>query len=150
MYEIGFQKILNLLDSQERNSFEEKVLNFLFLYSKAAFTNEPIEKVVFILSSLESILLKNSSEPIQQNFGERLAFFISDESEERKKISQLCREIYSFRSKYIHHGITSGETEIVQDFLIKVWLFFVLLVNQYENFEKKDDFIEHIDDKKFQ
>lgn len=150
MYKLGFQKILTLLDSQERNKFEEKALNFLFLYSKAAFTSEPIEKVVFILSSLESILLKNSSEPVQQNLGKRLAFFISDKSEERKRISKLFREIYSFRSKYIHHGITSGETKIVQDFLIKAWIFLALLLNNYENFEEKNDFIEFIDDKKFQ
>jgi hypothetical protein len=39
-----------------------------------------------MLSALESILLKNSNEPIQQNLSERLAVFTAQELAKRKSI----------------------------------------------------------------
>ncbi|WLT38116.1 hypothetical protein NON20_21645 [Synechocystis sp. B12] len=75
---LGLNRISDLLakDQESLLPFENKVLNFLFLYSKASFTNEPVEKIVYVLSALESILLKDNNEPIQQNLGERLAFLL--------------------------------------------------------------------------
>ena len=60
--EEGLDKISSLLASDSLKDFEQSVLNSFFLYSKSAFTADPVEKVVHILSSLESILLKNENE----------------------------------------------------------------------------------------
>ncbi len=147
---LGLNRISDLLakDQESLLSFENKVLNFLFLYSKASFTDEPVEKIVYVLSALESILLRSDNEPIQQNLGERLAFFISDQLEERKKIIKNLRSAYSIRSKYIHHGSSSSELETIKEFLFFVFRFFVLLINNCHLFGQKEDFLNYIDDKK--
>ena len=55
------------------------------------------DKLVYILASLESILLKNDSEPIQKNLGERMAFLIGPTVEARKTIIANVVETYARR-----------------------------------------------------
>ncbi|CAK8722394.1 MAG: hypothetical protein CDV28_1167 [Candidatus Electronema aureum] len=64
--DLCFEKISCLLAKEEKslNKFQERTLASLFMYSKSAFTSEPTEKIVYTLTSLEIILLKNDSEPI--------------------------------------------------------------------------------------
>ena len=55
---MGLDNISSILESDSPNNFEKSVLNSVFLYSKAAFTDDPVEKVIYILSSLESHFVK--------------------------------------------------------------------------------------------
>ncbi|MCK5538976.1 MAG: hypothetical protein KAI79_19285 [Bacteroidales bacterium] len=137
-----------LLTTDKPNKFEESILTLLFLYSKAAFTDDPIEKIVYMLTSLESILLKNSTEPIQQNLSERMALFISKELEERKKIIKIIKSIYGIRSRYLHHGNSSSELKDITKFMEYVWHFFVALIGNANKFSTKEDFISAIEDRK--
>jgi len=101
-----------------------------------------------MLSSLESVLLKNENEPIQQNLAERLAVFTAQELTERKTIIKLIKTVYGLRSKYLHHGHSSSELEIVSEFMACVWGFFMQLVNNVERFKTKEEFLIAIDDHK--
>lgn len=145
---ISLDKISSLLESDVLQGFKETVLSSLLLYSKAAFTSNPIEKVVYMLSSLESVLLKNETEPIQQNLAERLAVFTVQELTERKAIIKLIKTVYGLRSKYLHHGHLSSELEIVSEFMACVWGFFMQLVNNVERFKSKEEFLIAVDDHK--
>jgi hypothetical protein len=107
-----------------------------------------MEKVVYILSALESIFLKNQSEPIQQNLGERMAIFSATELAERKAILRNVRAVYELRSRYLHHGHSSTEIEEIGAFLLNVWVFFVKLVCIRKDFKTKDEFLVCIDDEK--
>ena len=144
----ALDKISHLLGSDELNIFEKSVLNYLLLYSKTAFTADPIEKVVHILSSLESILLKNVNEPIQQNLSERIAVFTTQELEERKTVIKTIKSAYSIRSGYLHHGSTSHELEVVSDLMICAKVFFIQLIKNIDRFTNKDEFVTAIDDRK--
>lgn len=144
----GLEKISKLLASDSLSKFQESVLNSIFLYSKSAFTSDPVEKVVYILSSMESILLKNESEPIQQNLSERVAVFTSQKLDERKLIIKTIREAYGIRSKYLHHGRSSSELRLITDFMRYSWLFFKQLLANTEKFKTKDDFVNAVDDHK--
>ena len=145
---VGLDKISLLLTASSLNGFQKCVLNSIFLYSKSAFTADPVEKVVYILSSLESILLKNENEPIQQNLSERIAVFTAKELEERKLIIKTIKSIYSVRSRYLHHGHTSLELKLIADFLLKVWLFYMQLLDNINRFSTQEEFVCAIDDHK--
>jgi hypothetical protein len=149
--DLCFEKISCLLAKEEKmlNKFQERMLASLFMYSKSAFTSEPTEKIVYTLTSLEIILLKNASEPIQQNLAERFAFFSSNEYSKRKELVNIIKKIYSIRSNYLHHGYSSYELEISSKFMREVWLFFMQLIAVSDCFQTKDDFVGSIDDKKF-
>ncbi len=144
----ALDNISSLLSTPSPSQFEISVLNSIYLYSKSAFTDEPIEKIVYMLTSLESILLENSTEPIQQNLSERMALFISKELEERKKIIKIIKSIYGIRSGYLHHGNSSSELEDIAKFMEYVWHFFVALIDNADKFSTKKDFLSVIEDLK--
>ena len=145
---IGLDKISMLLASDSLGEFEKSVLNSILLYSKSAFTSDPVEKVVYILSSLESILLKNKNEPIQQNLGERVAVFTAQKLEDRKAIIKTIKSIYGVRSRYLHHGHTSSELELISRFMRHIWIFFIQLLENVDRFHTQEEFVNAIDDKK--
>ena len=146
--EMGLDKISSLLESDSLNDFKKSILNSVFLYSKSAFTNDPVEKVVYILSSLESILLKHENEPIQQNLAERVAVFSSQKLDERKSLIKLIKSIYGIRSKYLHHGHISSDLELVSEFMLKVRVFFYQLLSNADLFLTQEEFVNAIDDDK--
>jgi len=145
---IGLGRLSYLANAKAITEFESSILTFAFLYSKAAFTSDPMEKVVYMLSALESTLLKNENEPIQQNLAERIAFFSTEGLDERKKIIKNIKRIYNLRSKYLHHGITQSESSILLEFLQIVWVFFSCLLTRTERFGGKEEFLQYIDDLK--
>jgi Apea-like HEPN len=144
----GLDKISSLLTLSSPKDFEKSVLNSIFLYSKSAFTADPVEKVVHMLSSLESILLKNENEPIQQNLAERIAVFTAQELNERKFIIKTIKSVYGIRSRYLHHGHTSSELKLISDFMMQVWMFYIQILANVDRFRDKNEFINSIDDHK--
>lgn len=144
----GLGILSDLAVKEKPTEFESLILNTSTLYSKAAFTAEPLEKLVYILSALESTLLKNENEPIQQNLAERLAIFTSQELAERKSIVKAVKSVYGLRSRYLHHGHTSGELEDLSGFLLYVWIFYIKLLGASQKYTKKCEFLEAIDDHK--
>lgn len=144
----GLAKISSLMASETLTEFEQSVLNSIFLYSKAAFTSDPVEKVIYILSALESILLKNETEPIQQNLAERIAVFTSEKLDERKSIIKLTKRVYNIRSKYLHHGHNFSELDCISNFMMQVWKFYMYLLYNLKKFLNKNEFINFIDDHK--
>ncbi len=141
-------QVSSLLTGDKLTNFKKSVLTSILLYSKSAFTTEPVEKIVYILSALESILLKNGNEPIQQNLAERLAIFVAQELPQRKFILKITREIYAIRSRYLHHGYSSSEFELVSEFMKNVFTFFMKLIDVVDKFNSKEEFIEKINDLK--
>jgi hypothetical protein len=144
----GLGLLSNIAVKVNPTEFEAAVLTMAFIYSKAAFTSEALEKLVYILSALESILLKSENEPIQQNIAERLAVFTSNELSERKAIIKNFKRVYGFRSKYLHHGQTSSELGELKIFFHNVWVFYVKLLKNSGRFVKKIEFLNAIDDHK--
>lgn len=148
MRKSGLDAISGLLLDNEPNDFKRAILNALLIYSKSAFTAEPIEKVIYILSSLESMLLKNESEPIQQNLAERMAIFTAKELAKRKEIIANIKAIYSVRSRYLHHGHIRSELNTIQEFLMAAWVFYVQLLGSTYPFSTRLEFVAAIDDAK--
>lgn len=144
----GFSELSALAAKAQVVGFESVALNMATLYAKAAFTAEPMEKLVHVLSALESTLLKNESEPIQQNLGERLAIFTAKDLQDRKKIVKNVRAVYGMRSRYLHHGYSSDEMSELSTFFLNVWMFFSQLLVNVKEFDSKDAFLSAIDDSK--
>ncbi len=144
----GLGTISSLLTSDSPTDFEKSTLNAIFLYSKSAFTADPVEKVVYMLSSLESILLKNENEPIQQNLAERIAVFTAQELAKRKAIIKMVKSIYGVRSRYLHHGHSSSELKLISEFMMQVWIFYIQLLENVTRFRTQEEFVNAIDDHK--
>lgn len=144
-----FKEILDILDNllarTNITEFQDKVLDSLLLYSRSTLAKNLADKLVYILVALESILLKNENEPIQQNIGERIAFFIGETADERKSIISNLKKAYNLRSLFIHHGHTVEDLETLKEFMLNVWTFFCLFIQNSNRFNSKEQLIESIE-----
>lgn len=144
----GLDAISALLNEDDPNEFKRAILNALIIYSKSAFTAEPVEKIIYILSSLESMLLKNETEPIQQNLAERMAIFIARDLAARKKVISNVKSIYGVRSRYLHHGHQRSEIDSITEFMNSTWVFYVHVLANANQFSTRLEFVSAIDDAK--
>jgi hypothetical protein len=146
--EMGLDTLSKIYTKSEPSDFEESILNMSYLYSRSCFTSNTLEKIVYALSALESMLLKDNSEPIQQNIGERMAIFSRTELDERKRVIQNLKQAYGLRSRYIHHGTISKDEDVAGEFLMNMWIFYVSLLDNSGRFKTRLEFISAIEDRK--
>jgi hypothetical protein len=120
----------------------------LLIYSKNTLTLDPAEKLVFVLVSLESLLLRDSSEPVQGNLAERLAFLCGKTLEERKEIVATTRKAYTLRSQFVHHGRGIEDVDTLEKFLFLVWQALANLIGNFKNFARREDLISYLNDRR--
>jgi len=143
----GFDKILL---NKNKNEFNKKVYEALKIYSKHTLKNNPFDKLLYIFIALESILLRNNTEGIQQNLADRIAFSIEKSSNKRENIARTIRNIYSIRSDYVHHGVQIiEEREEIDKLLDITWRMFTFLAHNINRFKTKDDFIKALEGLKY-
>jgi len=143
----GFNEILL---NKYKNEFNKKVYEALKIYSKHTLKNNTFDKLLYILIVLESILLRNDTEAIQQNLAERIAFSIEKSSNGRQNVAKTIRNNYSMRSNYVHHGVqTIEEREEIDKLLDITWRMFIFLAHNINRFKTKEDFIKVLEGLKF-
>jgi hypothetical protein len=147
-----WENLEKLLVLEKLNEFQEDLLNALLIYSKNAIEKDVSLKLIYVLIAIESMLLKDKSEPIQNNIGERMALFIGQSLEEKKEIVSLVKKIYDFRSSFLHHGqqVSIDQSKEIESFLLYAWeTLRGLTANSNKEGITKAKFLQHIDDRKF-
>jgi hypothetical protein len=144
MRKVGFDFVERLLYSPT-NEYQHKVATAVSICAKGAFATNPIDKLVFVLSGLESLLLRNSTEHIQTNLGERIAYFLESTANMRREVIALVKRVYDIRSKYIHHGIEQIDLKELKDLGDFLPLAFRMLVTAAaQKFQTKDEFLNFV------
>lgn len=144
----GLEILSNLLVQERRTEFQEKLLDSLFFYSRSSLARNLLDKLVYILVALESILLKNENEPIQQNISERMAVVIGRDVGERNSIISNVKKVYSLRSQFLHHGHTTEDLETLKAFMLNAWKFFCQLIRNANRFDTREQLINVIEEDK--
>jgi hypothetical protein len=144
MFQSGLSKLSELLERKKLTEFEDLICSTVFTFSRALSKRNFHDKLTFILSSAEIAFLKDYSEPIQQNLGQRLGFYIFDQADSRMKVERLTKDAYEIRSKYLHHGHYSYNYEILEELQFVVREALSKMIKMSDKFEKKEDFIQHI------
>lgn len=144
----GLKAVSNTLTLKETSQFQKKILNALSIYSKSSLEYEPEGKLIYIFSALETLLLKNENEPIQQNIGERMAFIIKKNKDDRKQVIHNTKQVYAMRSQFFHHGRSIEDTEAINLFMMNAWCTICSIVEYLNAFESKENFIQAIEDLK--
>jgi hypothetical protein len=142
----AFEKYHVLLNCDSPNEFQKKLLDALLVYSRNTISRDLYEKILYILIALESILLKNDSEPIMQNIADRMAFAIGKNTVELLKIVHVVKAVYKIRSKYIHHGIQDIEDlGLIRAFMHYAFRTFDALVHHINQFKTKEECITSLE-----
>lgn len=137
-----------LLESENRTSFQDDVLEALLLHSRSSLAKTYADKLVYVLVALESLLLKDSQEPIQKNLSERMAVLVSKDVDERLRIIRNVSDAYALRSRFIHHGksITKTDEQSLRMFMANSWrcLYGIVVLNA-SRYSTKRRFLEAVD-----
>lgn len=145
-----FAAVHELLAQPSLNDFQRKLLDALVIYSKNTLRRELYDRLLYILVALESLLLKNESEPIQQNIADRIAFAIAKTAPERTSVVQTVKSIYGIRSRYLHHGAAGAENlELVREFMGLVWRMFFSLIQNAHRFKTTQQCVDALDSIKY-
>lgn len=118
---------LRLLELEgERTDFQERALKAALIFSRATLQERLGEKLLHALSGLESVLLKNETEPIVIALADRSAFLAEADPLKRQEKAKLLRTIYTFRSRFVHHAeeveAAPFELEQIESFMLHAML----------------------------
>ncbi len=142
------QRLSSLADTTPSTPFRQSLYDALLIYSRNSVAADPADKLVYILVALESMLLRNESEPIGKNIGERMAFLTGNALETRKAVVANVTETYRLRSSFIHHGHSIGDLETLSTFMLNAWTCFYNLLMRADRYQTKDELIGVLEDLK--
>jgi hypothetical protein len=140
----GLRAVSRLLTSH-RTGFEDSLLESLLVYSKSSLARSPEEKLIYILVALESLLLQDSNERIQDSIAVRMAYVIASTADGRQSVITNVKNTYSLRSAFIHHGQGIREVEKLEEFMTSAWAFFLCMIKNASQFKTKQELIELIE-----
>ncbi|GAA3107029.1 hypothetical protein GCM10010520_59650 [Rhizobium viscosum] len=143
------QEVGKLLDRDELSDFQLAVRSSVLAFSRAITFTEVSDRLVFAFSAIEGLLLRNASEPIQQNVGERIAFLTAANADKRYAIVENFRKAYRMRSQYIHHRLTEIDLEELDQSFINIRAALTQAIAHMSRFKTRDEFLEAIDRTKF-
>jgi len=126
MRENGFNKLKKILSITKKTNFQNRLLTSIYWYGEAINSDISYDekkvlenfnkefgnleyfnlnlRFIKLITALESLLLFDENEPIQNNIAERSAFLLSKKFEERKEIKKTIKTFYKKRSRVVHHG----------------------------------------------
>lgn len=146
----GLDAASELISRAPQSELEEALITSIGLLSRGIASANYQERLVFVLASMETILLKDSREPVRAALAQRLAFLSADSPDDRMKVANIVREVYDKRSRYLHHGEAgapppdSGELELYRELQFRAWVAIskVLRTSGFTSRVQLADFIE--------
>jgi Apea-like HEPN len=144
----AFDAMNRLLTSATKTDFQQKLFDALVLYARSALHTDIAAKLTYTLAALESLLLRNDSEPIAENLSTRMAFLVGPTITERRAVVKTVRDTYAVRSQFIHHGAHIADRETVKAFLTHAWRTFAALVASQDKFTSRDALLNMLDERK--
>jgi hypothetical protein len=145
----GLAKAGELLADDDLGEFALRLRASLLTYARGLATTDLNDRLVQTLSALEALLLKDTSEPIQQNLGERMAFLIAEGTEDRLNVVRVLKDAYRMRSQYVHHLAQSADEQALEEFAFAAHMTFRAALINLDRFRSHLDFIGALDRMKF-
>ncbi len=146
LFRMGLDKVHNLLSNDQPSPFQSDCLAALLQYSRSALKRDPSEKLLYIISALESIFASGASEGgIGKALEERLAIFIRSDLNERLELMKTIRLIYSHRSAFVHRSLPVTDLRLVAGFMIDAMAAFRKLLLVSSVYTDKPQFLRDLD-----
>lgn len=144
-FDSGLTILSDLLLKEKKSQFETVALDSFYIYARCTTAKDPADKLVYILAALETLFLKNNTEPIQQNLAERMAFLIEKKVDNRRQVIRDVRNAYSIRSSFVHHGASIEDYEVLEKFMWHAWRAITAVITATKTVQTKDEFLDHLD-----
>ncbi len=142
---LGLNHASELTRKEEPTKLESTLLTALMIFTKGVSAHDHQEKLVFTLASIETLLLEDSTEPIQRSMGQRLAFLCESTAQKRREVVDLVKDAYRYRSRYLHHGESKSEIKLLQKLQHAVWTGFMNVLRARDRFSSKQDLLNAVE-----
>lgn len=133
-WERGYLRALHeLLSSAPQTEFQHDLLGALMVYSRHRLTSDPIEKLIFVFSGMEAVLVEPDKRiPKRFTLRKRLCGMFAGDESVRRNIAKVVNDAYELRSNYLHEGTAIRDRQIVEAFLGYAWLLFLRLIERHQ------------------
>lgn len=147
MKRFGLDALSALQNLEKPTPFQRDVIDALQLYGKSSTFRGSADKLSYILTALEALLLPNKMQS-PQDLGERLAILVDPTPTGRKEAYELTISIYDRRLVFVRGEHTTSDMKLLEQFMSASWAFFINCIAYANKYETKDEFIRQIDNVK--
>lgn len=145
----GMNQLAIFFGDKQLNDHQERVRGALFSYSRGIASFDRNDRLIYAMTALEHLLLRDAQEPIQASVGDRMAFMIGPDAAARKLIVSNFRKAYQLRSRYVHHLASVENEEIMQAFFVNAFQVIFVAIANMNRFENHNEFLNRLDDAKY-
>jgi len=147
-WELGAKQLDRMLRSKKLNGFEELVLNAALMYSRCTIAKTIADKLTYILAALESVFIKNNTEPVQSNLSERMAFALVQDPDERAEVIRTVKDTYGLRSQFLHHGQSIDDLALMERFMNYAWHTILGLIRTTDDYSDREELLKELEHRK--
>ncbi|ALC88896.1 hypothetical protein AM500_03085 [Bacillus sp. FJAT-18017] len=83
---------------------EQSILRSIIWFGESKVEVDNVARFIKLMLSIECLFNTNNSDPITATLRDRMAFTLANTKEERMDIAKKMNDLYSLRSKIVHHG----------------------------------------------
>lgn len=145
----GFENCGVFFEEGPLTNFQECVKKSLISYAQGIKSHDVNNKLIYAMSALEQLLLRDDNEPIQASVSDRMAFLLARVPSERMDIASNFKRAYGLRSRQIHHLSSVTDEGILSKYFINAYSVIFRAVQLMSSIKEKNDFITKIDEIKF-
>lgn len=144
MKRFGIDALSKLLTVPNLTAFQAQVLDALQLYGRSSTFKGSAEKLTYILTPLEALLLLNATQS-PEDLAERLALLVDKTPEGRQEAFETTLEIYERRLRFVRGEHTDADMKLLEKFMAVAWAFFVNCIGYADKYKTRTEFIYAID-----
>jgi hypothetical protein len=148
MKKIGVFVLGDILKKEKASKFEETLLQGIEWFSRAQIQSEPKNKLLNLMTVLETFLTPNGNDPIQKTIAEGTAILLKDDPISRKKLIRRIKVFYGLRSKLSHGQGKEILDADVRELLNITGSLIMILTEQKDHFASKEELRNWIEYKK--
>lgn len=137
----GLPQAANLLDPNHLNEFAMEIRSSLITFSNGCTLADLIERLGYVLSSLEGVLLRHEVEPVQASVAERLALLVSANQADRAHVAQLVRRAYYLRKRRWTQAPSPREQQVIAELVFHAHAALRTALLNAAAFETKAEFL---------
>lgn len=134
-----------LLSADPRSPFQDWLLRAVLIFSRQRLSTEAIEKLIFVISALETMFFAGDRNAGRKVFKRRFSAALAGSEEYRKHICDVVDNANRLRDGFLHHGRSADDRRAIELFLKNAWLFFWLLIPHHERWHDINDYCQELD-----
>ncbi len=141
----GLTEVGRLVRPEGLSAFALAIRSSLLLYSTGTTLSDPVDRIVYTLSSLEGVLLKHAAEPAEFNVGQRMSLLLTHERAAREDVERNVREAYRLRARHGASPLTPHENASLATFVRNSYMVLRIALTNINSFKTLSEFVLSID-----